>query len=240
MRSAWPKEDMTDAGREHLTAENGLGRALSRSHEFAERLLAQIDVANCFASGERAEAAGAAAELSFEHGHAMRVLLAAEAPNSAVSLLRLQYEALLRSGWLLYAASDDQVGKIVAPLTQETAAVTKNFAGADDMLRGLERALEAAPDLFGLVEPLRELRAEAWTVMNSFVHGGFHPIARTRDGFPVKLAIDVLKLSNGMLHMGARLLARLTGVQDVVHRVDHAYRDFEDVLPIVTPPAQKS
>lgn len=82
-----------------------LNLVLARSHEFAERLMAEVEAADTLVGGERAEAASAAAELAFEHAHALRVLFEAETPNSATSLLRHQYEALLRAAWLLYAAS---------------------------------------------------------------------------------------------------------------------------------------
>jgi hypothetical protein len=72
--------------------------------------------------------------------------------------------------------------------------------------------------------------------MNSFVHGGLHPLTRTREGFPLKLAVDLLKNSNGMLHMSARLFARLTASAELVARVETAFKGFEDCLPVVNGP----
>ena len=112
-------------------------RLLSRSQEFSAFLAAVLDSAPAFASGERPDAAGAAAELSFEHAHALRLLFGAWTPNSAAAMLRLQYESLLRAAWLLYAASDDQIGKVAVPLNQKAAAAAKNFPGADEMLKAL-------------------------------------------------------------------------------------------------------
>jgi len=76
-------------------------------------------------------------------------------------------------------------------------------AGAPNSACVLLRAQSEAL-LRGLVIPLREIREHHWTAMNSFVHGGLHPISRIFDGFPVKLATDLLKSSNGMLHMGGQ------------------------------------
>jgi hypothetical protein len=211
-----------------------LNVVLARSHEFAEHLTAEIETAATVVGGERAEAASAAAELAFEHGHALRVLFQAETPNSATSLLRHQYEALLRAAWLLYAASEAQITKVSAPLTRETAAAAKNIPGALEMLAALEKKLESAPQLRGLVAPLREMRDEGWAPMNAFVHGGFHALSRSGDGFPRKLAVDVVKLSNGLLHLTGRLLAVLTGSVQVISRVDDAFKGFEDVLPTIS------
>lgn len=43
----------------------------------------------------------------------------------------------------------------------------------------------------------------SWNAMNSFVHGGIHPLRRNADGFPVHLALQVLRNSNGLGTMTA-------------------------------------
>jgi hypothetical protein len=209
-------------------------KMLSRSHELSETLVGLVQSADAVKGNPRCEPASAAAQLSFEHGHAMRMLFKVGTPNSACVLLRAQYEALLRSAWLLYAATSDQVERLSAPLSEDAAAAAKNIAGAEEMLRQLERRAAEAPELKGLVEPLREIRRESWQAMNSFVHGGIHALERTRSGFPVGLAINLLKNSNGMLHMAARLLARLTTSAALVAEADGAYSSFIDCLPVVS------
>lgn len=211
---------------------------LSRSYEFSQDLVGQIDSSAGFAGGDRVEAASAAANLVFEHAHAMRVLFEVGTPSSAAALLRPQYESLLRGAWLVYAAPDAQVSKLTAPLTMQSAADAKNIAGADEMLKSLERRADGEPQLRGLVLPLRELRDAAWAAMNAFVHAGLHAIVRAKDGFPVRLAADIVKMSNGIVHMAARLLARFTGDEALVQRIERRYLDFEDVLPLIAPPAQ--
>lgn len=213
---------------------DALAGLLTRSQEWAEHLWTALDSADAIAAGPRPEAVAAAVELSFEHAHALRLLLEVGTPNSAVVLLRAQYESLLRGAWLMYAASDAQLEKVSASLTAESGAAAKNVRGAEEMLKELERLLVETPGLLGLVLPLREIRDNSWAAMNSFVHGGLHPLDRTRKGFPVKLAADVLKNSNGMLHMAARLLARLTPSLALVGHVEAALGAFKDCLPVVT------
>lgn len=130
--------------------------------------------------------------------------------------------------------------KLSTTLTVESGAKSKNAKGAEDMLKELEGLLAATPTLRGLVLPLREIRVVSWAAMNSFVHGGLHPLTRTREGFPLELAVDLLKNSNGMLHMAARLLARLAPSADIVASVETAFVGFEDCLPVVTAPPEKS
>lgn len=222
--------------REFDSSKDDLGEVLEKSHGFAEHLLDMFAADIEWSSGERPEAAATAAELAFEHGYALRVLFSAGAPSSAAAMLRLQYEALLRGAWLLYAASEGQVEKLSAFLTEETATAAKNITSAEKMLLTLEATAECAPNLRGLVMPLRELRDSAWGPMNGFVHTGLHAIARTQDGFPLELATNLVKLSNGMLHLSARLLARTTVSVKLAENVDRAYECFQDVLPVVKSP----
>ncbi len=208
----------------------------ARSQAFADELLADLLAAEGVPTTPRQEATLAAAQLAFEHAMALRLLFQAQLPSAAVVLLRALYESLLRAAWLLYAATDDQVDKMSGPLTQAGAAAAKNVHGAGDMLQALERELEANAGLRGLVHPLRELRDASWTAMNAFAHSGLHALARTRDGFPEQLAVDVVKTSNGMVHMAARLMARLLGSGAAVDQVERRYLAFVDVLPVVTAP----
>lgn len=215
---------------------DALETLLAESDAFSEALMDALASADGIAGGPRSEAAAAAAELSFEHGHALRALLALGTPNSAAALMRSQYEALLRAGWLLYAASDQQLERLAAPLSVDSAAAAKNARGSEDMLKDLEKLLTTMPTLRGLVLPLREIREVSWAALNSFVHGGLHPLARSRGGFPAKLAADLVKNSNGMLHMAARLLARLTPSAEVAAHVDKLYLTFPSCLPPITVP----
>lgn len=210
---------------------------LARSQDFSDALLADVSEAAGSASTHRIEAALAAAQLAFEHAMGLRLLLQVPLSSSAVVLLRAQYESLLRAAWLAYAATDDQVDKMSASLTPAGAAAAKNAHGAGEMLQALERALEANAGLRGLVLPLRELREASWAAMNGFAHSGLHALARTREGFPEQLAVDVVKTSNGMVHMAARLMARMLATGAAAQRVERRYLHFVDVLPMVTAPA---
>ena len=81
---------------------NELAIVLERSAAFLKALMEQIAAAEHFGGeDERQEAAIAAAEVAIEHGTALSALFDIGMANSAVALLRLQYEALLRSAWLL-------------------------------------------------------------------------------------------------------------------------------------------
>lgn len=180
----------------------------------------------------RVAACGHACELSVEHAHAVRTLFGTNTPNSACAMLRTQYEALLRGAWAMYAATDAQVEKLLQPLGPESEQAAKNLPGAAEMLSRLERQMDAAPGLVGVVVPLRQIYDASWRAMNSFVHGGIHPMNRAESGFPDPLATQILRNSNGIMHLSFRLLARLGPSADIARAVDQAYLDFQDCLPM--------
>lgn len=179
---------------------------------------------------DRNELVAAACMLALEHGLVLRASFTLDAAHSGAALLRLQFEALLRAAWLMFAANPGQVAKLAAPLDLETEQAAKNLPGYKDMLAAVVKAAPAP-----LSAPLAEFDQYSRHAMNSFVHGGLHPLHRTRHGFPLDLGLQVIRHSNGLAHFAFRLLANLSGSQQRMHRVTGLYRDFGDCLPMAPP-----
>lgn len=177
------------------------------------------------------EVAAAATIIALEHAAALRASAQIGAMNSAAAILRLQYEAVLRAAWLLFAASPVQAEKLLRSLDLEAEQAAKNVPGYLDMLSAIEKAAPA-----GLAEPLLEFNQYSRHALNSFVHTGIHPLTRVRKGFPQSQAESVLRFSAGMLHLAYRLLAALTGSQERMNRVTLAYSAFADCLPVKQSP----
>jgi hypothetical protein len=157
----------------------------------------------------------------------VRVAFERSASNSATALVRLQYEALLRGAWLLHAASDFEVEKLSAALDEDSARRAKNVAGAAHMLETLAANAPAA-----LVGPLRQFDDLSRGGLNSYVHAGLHPLQRVAQGFfPQPLAEQLVRNSNGLMHMAYRLLATLSGNQALVAVTTSAHLAFADCLP---------
>lgn len=172
-----------------------------------------------------------AARLSIEHAYSARLLLLREgAAQSGVALLRLQYEALLRAFWVHFCASEEQVDKLAISLTPEAEQRAKNLPGPLDMLN---KIVERAPA--SIHAPLQQFHLESWRALNSFVHAGIHPLSRATSGFPVNLAVQIVRNSNGLMHFAYRLQASFVH-QALVDAVTHSYHAFEDCLPM-TPSA---
>lgn len=78
---------------------------------------------------------------------------------------------------------------------------------------------------------LSHFKDVSWTAMNSIVHGGIHPLRRSADGFPVDLAPQVLRDSNGLTTMTGMTTAVLTGDEAVAKLISKIQPAFADCLP---------
>ena len=202
---------------------------LGRSDELHEALLHIVDGAT-FDPSPRGEAAVGMCSVALEHGLSLRALLAMGLPTSAVGLMRLQFEALTRAMWLLYAASDAAIAKLSAPLTAESELAAKNLPSASDMIEQIGKRVGSHVPA-AAHQMLAHFKEVSWHAMNSFVHGGIHPLRRQADGFPVELALQILRNSNGLLTMTGMTLAILTGDASVTKPMSKIQPTFGDCLP---------
>lgn len=220
--------DPTSSARE--SSPDDLLMALAeRSEQFEDALL------TCFPSvgpllsidSEQYRLAASACHLCAEHASVVRAAFTMDAPNSASAVLRLQYEALLRAAWLVYVATPAHISKLGQGLTQEAELAAKNLPGASEMLA---KVLEVAPQ--GLTAHLAEFNQYSRHALNSYVHSGIHPLRRVREGFPQEMALQLVRISNGLMHMAYRMLATLSGSQRRMDKVTRLYEQFTDCCPM--------
>lgn len=168
--------------------------------------------------------------LSLEHAVSALVLFEQGLFSSAIALTRPQFESLVRGIWLLHAASENWVTKLSEPLTMESAKRANEGEGLAEMLK----QLEANPDApAGIVAQLREYKEVTWKAMNSYAHGGLHPLSRTMSGYPAQLIYDVIRNANAVVALTAQLLAILSGNPENMMPVRQMHTEFMDILPIV-------
>jgi hypothetical protein len=202
-----------------------LDRMLRRSDELHDTLVSRLDRAT-FDSSPRAQTAEGMCGISLEHGLSLRLLIASGCPISAVGLMRLQFEAVTRAVWLLYAASDTAIIKFMTPLTLVSEQAAKNLPSVNEMMKDLSTK---PPE--GAYQMLAHFKDVSWRALNSFVHGGIHPLRRRSEGFPLPLIIQVLQNSNALLSMAGMTLANLTGDESVTKPISRIQREFADCLP---------
>jgi hypothetical protein len=169
-------------------------RALqSKSDALAVELHAFLADTPPVISHPRFQASESACLVALEHWDAVRGLLGSGILASGAVVHRAQYEALVRSIWLLYGASDEQIEKHFSRLSRETEQTGKNIPLVAEMLRHLSsRAPKEA------YEPLLEFKEVSWGPLNSFVHTGRHAIRRNHEGYPADLVAGILQNCNGL------------------------------------------
>lgn len=145
--------------------------------------------------------------LSMEHATAAMLLMQTDMPAPAIALLRPQFESLVRAFWLMYAASETQVEKLSMPLTPATAKRGDDLPMLADMLKGLVTAAGAPKPIVAQLQAYKDI---SWKALNSFTHGGIHPLSKFVTGYPPKLVFDSLCNSNGILVMTAQMLCILS------------------------------
>jgi hypothetical protein len=173
----------------------------------AEELLAAIDLP-LVDDSPKVRTSNVASSLALEHWHSARVLLRSGLLSSALVVHRAQFEALARSVWLAYAASDEHVSKLTATLSQESEQAAKNMPQIAEMMQ--ELAKKAPPQAY---DALSRFKENTWKALNSYAHAGIHPIRRHHDGYPVKLLHDVLRNTNGIAVMTCMQAVVLSGQQ---------------------------
>jgi hypothetical protein len=198
---------------------------LKRSAELADATAAFL-AAPPYDGSARISSSRTLCEVSFEHAESVRVLLGAGNFTSALGVLRMQYEALVRSVWVLYSASDAAVAKLQSELKHQTANAADKVPALGEMLGALEgkAPLEAS-------KPLAEFKEYAWKPLSSYIHGGIHAVSRHTKGYPVELLTHVAKSSNGLLLMAAMMLVVLSGDSRYTGQVAAMQRDFADCCP---------
>lgn len=213
-----------------------LGRLLDRSHDLEVELHRMLggDELQLFDDSMRTLVTVSAAQTSLEHGVALRTLLAQPLPTAGISMMRLQLESLTRAVWLLYAASDEQIDRLVAPLDSMAEKAASKLPMAKTMI---DEIAGKAPS--GAVEMLTHFKDVNAPALHSFVHGGIHAIQRGLTGYPVELLANVVRSSNGLYTMAGMVLAILSGDEVLAKNMSKIQPRFADCLPPLLHPPGK-
>lgn len=195
------------------------------SDRLADELMAQIDVP-LFDDSPRIRTSDVACSLSLEHWTSTRCLLSAGLLPSAVVVHRAQFEALSRSIWLLYVASDEQISKLTATLSMESEQAAKNMPQIAEMMQALAKS---APK--NAYDALARFKENSWKALNSYAHAGVHPLRRHADGYPIQLLNDLLRNSNGLAVVSCMQAAILSGQQLLQRKVLALVAKYPTCMP---------
>ena len=190
-----------------------LSHALDESDAIAEELLSLIDLPLCNDSS-RVSVADVACSLALEHWHAVRLLLRSGFLPSALVVHRSQFEAILRSVWLTYAATDSDVSKLTGNLDLDSEQAAKNISQTQQMMEALAKS--GPTEAYAALARFKE---NSWKALNSYAHAGIHPLRRHAEGFPVALAHGVLCNANGLAILSGMQAVALSGAQPLQREV---------------------
>ena len=166
--------------------------------------------------------------VSSEHAESAKMLIASGNFTSAIGLVRLQYETMVRAMWLLYAANDLSISKLMSEFIEDNVKKANNIPMLSEMLIKLEgKAPKEAMDL------LLEFKEYSWKPLSSFIHGGIHAIHRHSKGYPLPLLTQVLKASNGVSIMTGMLLIILSEDPFQKGKIPKIQHQFAECLPNV-------
>jgi len=183
---------------------------------------------------DKAEASMRLCVLAMEHAQSILSLFGQGSNISAISLVRLQFEALVRAMWVWQCANESQLQKLTMALSPESLQAAKNLPGVHEMLRALEKSKTLHPNA---KEMLLDIKEALMAEMNSFIHAGMMPYVLLKIGTPLVVVHKTLKNSNAISTMTAMLMSILTGDKDAVLAMSKIQPQFSDCLPPLLKPS---
>jgi len=165
-------------------------------------------------------------DVAIEHADSLQNLMSIGNSTSAVSILRLQFDALTRSVWLLWGATEAKVDRIMQKLSVDTPNADNGLPSHADMIKQIEGKAPAEASRM-----LQEFRNVTWKASSSYVHGGTHVMQRHGEGYPMQLLKQIVTNSNGLVMLTAVHMASMTGNHHVVEDIERIRDGYRDILP---------
>lgn len=156
---------------------------------------------------------------ALEHATSQRALIGVENNGTALALVRLHFEAVVRAIWVLQGAKDEWLEEFTSPVAPGDLNEPQLGPPIPSMLDAIALKI---PDV---ERELRRLYATA-KVMHSFVHGGAHMVAHALRGYPPDKLVDVLRNRNLLTLMLCNVMVVASNkreLQGVVGRLSTAH-----------------
>ena len=198
---------------------------LARSRELELEVLSFLDLGT-YNKSEKSEASRIACSISIEHSISLKRLIELKLFTSAIALIRLQYEAVVRSQWIYHVASESDISKVWNELTPETADAGNKLPTLSEMIKNLDNSSLSSSTL----DMLKECKEYSWKPTSSFIHCGIHAVNRHDKGYPSKLIEQNIRQSNSLLFIAAMMLAQLAQNQQTANKIRTLQFYFSDDL----------
>ena len=211
--------------------DESVNRMLEKSAALNERL-ADLFAAPRPPQSPRELLTVAMCSVAMEHWFSQRLLIEAGCHTTAMALVRLQFEFVVRAIWMHHGATDKWIEAFTSPMQPGQLSEPILGPGVEPMLETIART---APAQIGAM--LQQLKAGAWQPMHSYVHGGVRSVAQTLAGATPYQLTSVLRNANGLAMLAANLLMIVENDSSKAGRIREIQIANLDCLPPLNPEA---
>lgn len=162
-----------------------------------------------------------------EHAAGLRLLIEQGMGNSALSLMRVLYDAVVRQMWAGYCATPEQLKLLTSTMSQVAFQNSLTLPGTHQMLKELKKDGPEA-----LFMQLDEFRTYSSKPLNSVIHSSLHAFNIARVGLPSVVADTIVKQSNNLLHMSGYQITLLTQCVEAHEVMLVISKEFKDCLQL--------
>lgn len=165
--------------------------------------------------GPRLELVCKCINISFEHAIAINTLFSSNLTIPALTLLRIQFESVVRAYWLLFVATNSQILKLEFKWTFEEQLEKDNYPTVSKMINELNEA--NLQFIKHIIQMFLEFKKYHLTHLNSFIHSGKQAFVRNAVGFNSDFIKILIKQSNNLSALVAQIIFEHSNQKQLIH-----------------------
>ena len=212
-----------------------LDKLLSNTHNLIENINYLVYNKLCL-YGEindiRLKSFFAYSDISLEHGISIRILIENRQLNSAIALLRLQYESLVRAVWIYYIASDNFIAQLNQELSEEYRKLDNKMPTINEILDKIDEYADNVKLPKKISVLLHEFKNNLLKYLHSHIHSGTLAFSREQTGYPVILIMQILQNSNGLVHFMNMLIATILKDNELLIQLVELSNEYRECFPM--------
>lgn len=187
--------------------------------------------------GPRLELVSKCINISFEHAIAVNTLFSSSLFISASTLLRVQFESIVRAYWLLFIATNKQILKLEFKWTFEEQLEKDSYPTVSRMINELDEA--NLQHLKHIISMFLEFKKYHLTHLNSFIHSGKQAFVRSALGFDIDFIKILIKQSNNLSALVAQIIFEHSNQKQLIHKLHGKHTECFYTVDEVDPEMKK-